>query len=360
MVSLPESASPAKDTVCPNCQGPLTRLEEYALDIAGQEILFVADRCAGCGNEYVNAPEVLRPDQELLGRFQPGASPLGTHREIVNLASRDRDFRARSGPKVASTLLGYLLQEDLADVVFLAHQGVSEEPVAVFAKKDLVDAAEIRMGAGRAVFTGSGLRANLLTLTQLKRFAEADGGLHSRIAVMGRPCQIYTVRKLLWDRFMPGYELAFALGTFCYGNFAPAAWGGKRLRELLGFDPVEIRHVEYVGEELRFTSSTGQSKRVGQEDVAGLVNANCLQCYDFTVSFSDVTVGHVGPDEVFETAIVRTELGGRILDQAIRDGFFATSAQLYGRAELVREEERTVGFLGAMVDIKRELTRKLR
>ncbi len=360
MASSREPASIAVGSACANCGFELERIDEYGLDIAGREVAFFADRCSHCGNEYVNAPDILRPDLELLTRFRPQASPLGTRRRIINISSRDRDFRGRGGPKVAGTLLGYLLKEDLADVVLLAHQSVSEEPAVAYTNKDLLGAGEIRMGSGRAVFTGSGLRANLLTLTQLKRFVESDGGLHPRIAVMGRPCQIYTIRKLLWDRFAPGYELAFALGIFCYGNFAPAAWGGKRLRELLGFDPAEIRQVEYTGEELRFTSASGDTKKVGQEDVAGLVNANCLQCYDFTVSFSDVSVGHIGPDELFETAILRTELGERIVDQAVHDGFLTTSSQMYGRADVAREEERTVGYLGAMVDIKRELTKKLR
>ena len=361
MVSPLGLASRAVDqAACAVCGAALERIDEYALDIAGREITFHADRCASCGNEYVNAPEILRPDPELLAVYHPEAGPLGSFRRIVNLSSRDREFRTHPGPKVAGTLLAYLLQEDLADVVILAHQGVSEEPVVAFRRKDLYSAGEIRMGSGRAVFTGRGLRANLLTLSQLKHFTEADGGLHPRIAVMGRPCQIYTVRKILWDRFAPGYELVFALGTFCYGNFAPAAWGGQHLRKLLGFDPAEIRRVEFTGEELMFTSGTGVQRRLPQQEVAGLVNANCLQCYDFTVSFSDVSVGRVGPDPLFETMIVRTDLGDRMVNQAVSDGFFATSAQIYGRADVAREEAQVAGFLEAMVEIKKQLTRKLR
>ena len=350
------SAEPA----CANCGGPLERVDEYTLDIAGSEVRFFADRCTSCLSEYMNAPEILLPDAELISAFRPGAGPLGSFHRITTLASRDRDLRLFPGPKVAATILAYLIQEDLADVAFLAQQGVSEEPVVAFHRQDLVRAGEIRMGPGRAVLTGSGLRANLLTLEQLKRFAEVDRGLHPRIAVMGRPCQIYTVRKLRWDRFVPGYELAFALGTYCYGNFAPAAWGGRKLRELLGFDPLEIRQVRLVGEELRFTSVTGTQAKVAQDAVAGLVNPNCLQCYDFTVSFSDMSVGLVGPDEMFESAIVRTDRGERIVNQALRDGFLMTPSEVYGRPNLADEDRRAEVFLEAMVEIKKQLTRKLR
>lgn len=351
---------PATVGACVACGGVLQRIDEYALDIAGEEVLFYADRCQSCGNEFVNAPKILRPDAGIINEFHPEKSPLGSYYRVVNLSSRDREFRQHLGYRVAGTLLWYLLEEDMADVVFLAHQSVTEEPVMAFTKKDLYRAWQLRMGAGRAVVTGSGLRANLLSLTQLKRFTEADRGLHPRIAVMGRPCQIYTMRKLLWGQFAPGYEFAFGMGTFCYGNFSPGAWGGQKLREILGFDPADIRQVGYVGEELEFTPAEGEPKKVGQEDVAGLVNANCLQCYDFTARFSDVSVGHVGSEELFEAVIIRTEKGGVAVDQAVRDGFLAPSAQLYGKVDVTEEEQRTLAYLTAMVGIKKELTGKLR
>ncbi len=348
------------DGVCVTCGGGLQRIDEYALDIAGEEVLFYADRCRSCGAEFVNAPAILRGDAELLRDYQPEKSPLGAYRRVLNLSSRDREFRQQAGYRVAGTLLWYLLEEDIADVVFLAQQSVTEDPVMAYTKKDLYRAWQLRMGAGRAVVTGGGLRANLLTLTQLKRFTESDRGLHPRIAVMGRPCQVYTMRKLLWDKFAPGYELAFGMGTFCYGNFSPGAWGGQKLREILGFDPADIRQVGYVGEELEFTPADGEPKKVGQDEVAGLVNANCLQCYDFTARFSDVSVGHVGSEELFEAVIVRTEKGGIVVDQAIRDGFLAPSAQLYGKVDVSEEEQHTLSYLNAMVGIKKELTGKLR
>lgn len=345
---------------CANCGAPCEPFEEYGLEVAEEEVTFVAHRCPACYREYVNAPEILREDTDLVHSWDPNASPLGTYRRLVNLTSRDREFRHHAGDNVAGTLLWYLLEEDLADVVFLAHQSVTETPVMAFTKRDLFEAGQIRMGAGRAIVTGGGLRTNLLTLTQLKNFATTDRGLHPRVAVMGRPCQIYTVRKLRWDRFLPSYDLVFALGTFCYGNFAPARSGGERLRALLGFEPSAIRQVRFLGEGLEFTASDGRTRVVGQDDVAGLVNANCLQCYDFSVSFSDVSVGHVGGEELFECALIRTDAGERAVDAAVAAGFLAPAIQLYGKVDASEEETRASAFLNAMVEIKRELTRRIR
>src|SRR3990170_1282918 len=353
--TMPSSAAVSRakgENACVACGSTVEPTEEYGLDIAGREVTFVATRCPSCANEYVNAPEILRPDQELMEAYRPSVSALGSFRRVLTLTSRDREFRHRVGDKVAGTLLWYLLEEDMADVVFLAHHGVTEDPVMAFKKKDLFEAWQIRMGAGRAITTGGGLRANLLTLTQLKNFVEADRGLHPRIAVMGRPCQVYTMRKLLWERFVPGYELAFALGTFCYGNFAPTGWGGQKLGELLGFDPGEIRQVRFAEDTLEFVSQRGTTKRIPAPEVAGLVNANCLQCYDFSVSFSDISLGRVGRDELFEAAVVRTEIGDQVLDQAVNDGFLAMSTQLYGKADTEEDEKRVLGFLHAMVEVK--------
>src|SRR3990172_4892582 len=97
---------------CPACGTALERLEDYALDIAGQEVIFHADRCPSCANEYVNAPETLRPDSELLSEYRPNASPLGPRRRIVDLSSRGRDLRKRAGPKVAGPLPPHLVPAD--------------------------------------------------------------------------------------------------------------------------------------------------------------------------------------------------------------------------------------------------------
>lgn len=358
-----ETTSPPGSTgadVCVACGGPLERIDEYRLDIGGRDVPFYADRCTVCRNEYVNAPEILRPDREMIDRFHPEASELGSFEKLLVVSSRDREFREKQGGKVAATLLWYILDKGLADAVFLAHQSVGDDAVVVYTKDGLMDADQIRLGKSRSIVTSSSLRANLLSLTQLRRFADGDKGVHPRIAVMGRPCQVYTMQKLLWDRFVPGYELAFALGTFCYGNFAPGAWGGQKLRDMLGFDPSEVRQVEYIGEEVQFSPRQGSPVKVGQESIAGLVNANCLQCYDFTARFGDLSVGHVGRDDLFEAVLVRTSHGAEVLEGAIEGGFLAPSSALYGKVDEAEEQAKTLDYLRAMVGIKRELTSSLR
>ncbi|MGQ0796983.1 MAG: hypothetical protein ACT4OI_03845 [Methanobacteriota archaeon] len=106
---------------CANCGATCEPFEEYGLDVAEEEVTFVAHRCPSCYSESVNAPEILREDAELFRSWRPTASPLGGYRRLATLTSRDREFRYRAGDKVAGTLLWYLLDEDLADVVFLAY-----------------------------------------------------------------------------------------------------------------------------------------------------------------------------------------------------------------------------------------------
>jgi len=63
---------------------------------------------------------------------------------------------------------------------------------------------------------------------------------------------------------------------------------------------------------------------------------------------------------MFETTVVRTDRGEQIVDQATRDGFLMTSAEIYGQPEFVVEERRAKILLEAMVEIKKQLTRNLR
>ena len=90
------------------------------------------------------------------------------------------------------------------------------------------------------------------------------------------------------------------------------------------------------------------------------VNANCLQCYDFSVRSSDVSVGNVGAEGFFEAAVLRTDLGERAFDGAVRDGYLVTSDVVYGTQGAAAEEKQVVMFLATMADVKRQLTQKLR
>ena len=150
---------------CVSCGGQLERVDELTLDIAGQDVPFYTDRCGVCLSEFVTAPDIFRDDAELLNQFRT-RGPIGSPRRILSLTSRERGTRPPPGSRVAATLLGHMLEHDMADVVFLAHQGVAEEPVVAFTKRDLVRVGEIRTGKSRAIFTGSQRRSNLLTLAQ--------------------------------------------------------------------------------------------------------------------------------------------------------------------------------------------------
>jgi coenzyme F420 hydrogenase subunit beta len=360
---MPNTRDPEPVTgphTCVTCGGLLRIMDVYHLDIADRDVSFYGEQCASCGNEYVNAPDILRPDEEIVKQFEPEKSPVGSYRKVQVVSSRDSGLRPHPGGKVAATLLSYLLEKDLADVVFLAHQSFDDDAVMAYSKEDLVSAGELRMSKARSIVTTGSLRANLLSLTQLRRFADADAGRHPRIAVMGRPCQVYTAQKLHWERFLPGYVLAFGLGTFCYGNFAPYGWGGELLREMLGFPVNEIRRVEYIGEEVQFSPRRGSAVRLAQESVVGLVNPNCLQCHDFTARFGDISVGPVGRDDLFEAAIVRTKKGSQILEGAIREGHLAPLKHLYPQADEDADAGRALVYLGAMTEIKRELTSTIR
>lgn len=345
---------------CMRCGHRMSVVEETPLDVAGEDVVLVRERCTNCEWEAISAPSILRSDHDLVPAFEPGKTPIGRYRRVVTALSREPGFRDLASDQVAGTLLWYALGTDRADVVIKAHQGYHDEPAVALTKEELFDVWQAPPGRGhRTVTTTDTLRVNLQTVDQLRRFAETDNGAHPRIALVGRPCQLYTVRKLRWDEFLPGYELALGLGMFCFGNFATAHYAGRELTRILGFDPSQIVSVRY-GDDFEFLSNSGQIKRARLSDVAGFVSPNCLQCTDFSASFSDLSIGRVGGEWGFEAVVLRTPRGEELFEAAVRDGCVVTSEAVYdGRGHTEDEETRIVRLLTAMVELKKEITRQI-
>ena len=50
-------------------------VEETPLDVAGQDVVLVRERCTNCEWEAISAPSILRSDHDLLPAFEPGMIP---------------------------------------------------------------------------------------------------------------------------------------------------------------------------------------------------------------------------------------------------------------------------------------------
>ena len=151
--------------------------------------------------------------------------------------------------------------------------------------------------------------APLLALLEPAR----DAG-HTRLAVIGIPCQVYALRALEQEL---GFERLYVIGTPCSDNTTTARF--HEFLALLTPDPDSITYLEFRADyhvELRF--SDGQRREIPflQLPLSNLPGdffpLTCRTCVDYTNVLADITVGYMG-GEGEQWLLVRNARGEELL-----------------------------------------------
>jgi coenzyme F420 hydrogenase subunit beta len=159
-----------------------------------------------------------------------------------------------------------------------------------------------------------GMRMGFGPLLALLEPAIAQG--HTRLAVVGVPCQVHALRAM--EREL-GLEALYVIGTPCSDNTTTANF--HRFLELLDPAPETISYLEFRADyrvELRFDD--GRKPRtipflsLPISDLpADFFPTTCKTCVDYTNRLADVTVGYMGGDGD-QWVIVRNAKGQIMLD----------------------------------------------
>ncbi|UEC42308.1 MAG: F(420)H(2) dehydrogenase subunit F [Methanothrix sp.] len=149
------------------------------------------------------------------------------------------------------------------------------------------------------------------------KLLEALGSGKRRIAVVGTPCAIRSVRKLQAGGYLreafPGAEIVL-VGLFCFESFDPARLK-RHMRDLFSIDLDEAQRVQISrGRFSIFIGDEEYSCRIS--DLEDDVREGCEYCGDFVSRLADLSIGSVGSPEGYSTVIVRSDRGRRLLSTA--------------------------------------------
>lgn len=136
-----------------------------------------------------------------------------------------------------------------------------------------------------------------------------------RIAVVGTPCAIRSVRRLQAGGYLgeafPGAEIVL-VGLFCFESFDPARLK-RHIRDAFSIDLDEAQRVQIA--KGRFSIFIGDEVRSCKvSDLDGDISEGCLFCADFVSRLADISVGSVGSPEGYSTVIVRSDRGQKLLE----------------------------------------------
>ncbi len=314
-------------SLCRGCISFCSAGEIGALSIEdNRPTLIDEDRCLECGICYLICPNIHELDEKLKERMG-WASPIGQYRRLTSAYAADATIREKgTDGGVVTALLTHLLENGSIDGALVSiRRGVwSREPVIVTDPKELLATTGYQLG-GR-VETGSGGAP----LEQYSTYSQTLSGLRAlrtidiaRIAVVGTPCQIHTIRKMQYLNVVPAHLVEFTIGLFCAQNFTFDRAAIPTLETILGTPLDEIEAIN-IKESFIVTRTDGTQRSVPLDALHPVTRNACFICPDFSAEWSDLSVGGLGSDAKWTTVLPRTEKGERWFDAAVRSGYIET------------------------------------
>jgi coenzyme F420 hydrogenase subunit beta len=167
-----------------------------------------------------------------------------------------------------------------------------------------------------------------------------------RVAMVGTPCQIETVRKMQCLGVLPAHVLLYTIGLFCMESFEFDASGRQKLEERLQArvgDRVRFEDIDQlnVKEDVIVSLRNGPIVHVPFDELEDVARPACLACTDFANDYADLSAGGLGSPSGHTTILIRTPKGNRLYGEALRQGYieerkFADRANARGQeAEMV-------------------------
>jgi len=227
---------------------------------------------------------------------------LGTHQAIYMAQSAKPAVQKKAQyGGVVTGLLAWAMDKKLIDGAVMV--GYSAEypllPEAVLARSK----EEILACAGSKYTAAPSLKVLNDAVKQCKK-----------LAFVGRACQIEALRKRIKVEPEIGEHVALVVGLFCmwaldyqklYAHLAQKMDVAKATK----FDIPYNRFLVYTN---------GKKVEMDFEPIKGLRRATCDICYDFTSEFADLSVGSTEWKDDWNTLIVRTGRGAKMVEKAVK------------------------------------------
>ena len=243
---------------------------------------------------------------------------LGSCRQIY----RARGINPLAGQQdggAVSALMKTALQEKVVEALLLTGSRESMQPESFIG----YDESDIQKAAGSKFLASTGLR----------KIMEAAAKGIKRLLVVGRPCQIQALRKAQVNQAqqLEGIDIT-SIGLFCM-------WS-------LSWDFVDYLQHEYPGLDIKSMAiprhgveiNTNEGvKIIPTEAVREFIRPGCRYCLDMTSELADISVGAFEAEAGWNTVIVRSDQGERLLGQAVENGLLQVTGYPENELQLLKQ-----------------------
>lgn len=260
---------------------------------------------------------------------------LGPYLEICSTRSTDEKVlrKAQIGGTVTSLLLQGMKDEVIDSALLVdKDKGWIGKPKLAATAEEILDFAGTKLS-----------EASVLTC-----WRDAIKKGKKKLAIVGMPC--VTIAEHLIDNSPDFKEFGdihtLKIGIFCMESFNYRGLFDEFLKDNQKIKPSNIRKVDVKGRmiiheitvEDKIAVHTYSLKELHKYSMLG-----CLPCHDYAAEYSDISIGSVGSEDGWNTTIVRTKLGKKLLDSAVASGLLA------------KKELKDIGHLRKVAELKKTL-----
>ncbi|MBD3212434.1 MAG: coenzyme F420 hydrogenase [Candidatus Lokiarchaeota archaeon] len=277
------------------------------------------DNCLSCGICYLICPQTHILDEELNKKYNYKTS-IGNWQKVCSSQASNENilYNATDGGMVTA-LLTYLLDNHMIQGAIVSKEEGILNRVPFFAKSrdQLIQAAGSHYDLSHAVVELENYDSFVPTITELKHLMDTQ---ISNIAIVGTPCQIHSIRKMQELSILPAHIIKYTFGLFCNFNFSFTIENRKILEEKFHFSFDTVDHIN-IKEELILHIGDKEKLHIPFENLTNMIRPACYACKDFSNIYSDISFGGLGSKNNLTTTLIRTPLGKKVYDGALREGY---------------------------------------
>lgn len=147
-----------------------------------------------------------------------------------------------------------------------------------------------------------------------------------KLALVGTPCQILAFRKMqtissnLTSQMIPANLISLTIGLFCMENFDFKCLIETKIRNQCKIELQKVKKLNIKKGNLTMYLKDGSKVEIPLKEIRDCARENCHRCTDFTANFADISVGGVEAPDGWSTVIIRTDVGEKIYNAALKEG----------------------------------------
>ena len=284
----------------------------------GTPVMVDESKCLHCGICYLICPQIKTLDQEL--RQKTGwKAPIGPQRELISARAHSREIRkAATDGGVVTALLAYALKKHLIQAAIVSRRTgpFSREAMVAMNTEDLIEAAGSHFDESHTVRAfGERFTTFSPSVREVKSLGKRD--LH-KVAVVGTPCQIFTIRKMQLLNVLPADSVVLTIGLFCMESFSFGAKTRRALEKKLSVRLGQIRKLN-IKDEIIVTTAKKDVIHLPFAVMDEFARPACLACRDFANEYADISCGGIGSPDGYTTTLLRTTAGETLYNRAKED-----------------------------------------